>query len=102
MEYVLLSLVCATSYLIILIKMIGIGNVVRFQLYLDIIFTLGSPLLFLGTYSGMMTAFISGVIFSTLTFIMGQYIKPEPLLQFPYGKKNTSKSHSYGARPPRS
>ena len=102
MEILILSFVCAVSYLIIVIKIMGVDNVVRLQVPLDIIFTIGVPFLFIGTYSGMITAFISGVAFSVITFVLGILHKPRPLLRFPYGKQKTTKANGYGPHPPRS
>lgn len=83
----------------------GISNVVRMQVPLDILFTFGLPVLFIGTFSGMATAFISGVMFSIITFFLSVLVpKPKPLFKFglSYAKAQTSKDSKYGAHPTRS
>lgn len=77
MEIILLAFIAALGYLILAAKVLGLTNVVRYQLVLDAIFTLGMPCLFLGTFSGMATAFIAGVIFSLITAFLG-IITPKP------------------------
>lgn len=67
MEIIFIAFIAALGYLIILCKMFTPYTVARSQIMWDIIFTLGVPLLFLGTFSGMATAFISGVLFSIMT-----------------------------------
>jgi len=105
MDILFLSAISAISYLLILCKAIGVSNVVRFQVPLDLLFTFGMPCVFLGTYSGMATAFISGVLFSIVTFFLSVLMpKPKPLFKFgfPYAKAQNSKNTIYGAHPTRS
>lgn len=102
MDVIVISFICAVSYLIVLLKMFGLNFVARTQLIWDIVFTFGIPFLFLGTYSGMATAFLSGVFFSILTFILDVVVPRKPLFKFPYGKTQNSKTSNYDARPTRS
>lgn len=106
MDILFLSAICSISYVIILCKAIGISNVVRYQVVLDVLFTFGLPVLFLGTFSGMSTAFISGVLFSIITFFLSMLLpKPKPVkfaFGFPYGKEKHSKDGICGAHPTRS
>jgi len=71
MEILFISFIAALGYLIILCKLFSAEFVARTPLLWDILFTLGVPLLFLGTFSGMATAFISGIIFSAMTAFLG-------------------------------
>jgi len=105
MEILFIAFVTSLSYVIILCKAIGIQNVVRLQVTLDILFTFGLPMLFVGTFSGMATAFISGVMFSIITFFLSVLMpKPKPLFKFglPYAKAQNSKDNISGAHPTRS
>ena len=105
MEILFIACVTSLSYGIILCKAIGIQNVVRLQVTLDILFTFGLPMLFVGTFSGMATAFISGVMFSIITFFLSVLMpKPKPLFKFsfPYAKAQNSKDNVSGAHPTRS
>ena len=57
----------AIGYLIIVYKMIGRKRLVQTQILWDILFTLGLPILFIGTFSGLATAVLAGVMFSIFT-----------------------------------
>jgi lysylphosphatidylglycerol synthetase-like protein (DUF2156 family) len=63
------ALFTAIGYYIILHKILGRKNLVKSQSLWDILFTIGIPLLFIGTFSGLATAVVAGVIFSILTAI---------------------------------
>ena len=57
----------AIGYYIIVYKAIGRRRLVKTQTLWDILFTLCLPLLFIGTFSGLATAVIAGVLFSIFT-----------------------------------
>ena len=59
----------AIGYYIIVYKAIGRRRLVKTQTFWDILFTLLLPLLFIGTFSGLATAVVAGVIFSIFTAI---------------------------------
>ena len=63
------ALITAVGYYIILYKSIGKKRLVKTQTFWDLLFTIGIPLLFIGTFSGLATAVIAGVIFSIFTSI---------------------------------
>jgi|TARA_Y100000593_G_C4177516_1_gene270287 hypothetical protein len=63
------ALFTAVGYYIILYKSIGKKRLVKTQTFWDLLFTIGIPLLFIGTFSGLATAVIAGVIFSIFTSI---------------------------------
>lgn len=71
MEIILISFIAALGYLIILCKMLTPRYVARTQLLWDILFTLGIPILFMGTFSGASTAFLAGIWFSLMSFVLG-------------------------------
>lgn len=103
MEVILISFICAISYLIILAKLFSLSFIIRTQVCWDVLFTFGLPALFMGTYSGMATAFIAGVIFSLITFFLS-ILMPQPKIQFrafPYGKRKNTKSNGCDPHPPR-
>lgn len=102
MDIILISLICASSYLIILLKLFGLHFIARTQLFWDLLFTFGIPMLFLGTYSGMATGFLSGVFFSIMTFILDVVVPRKPLFKFPYGKQKNSKTSNGVPSPTRS
>ena len=57
----------AVGYYIIIYKSIGRRRLIKTQTFWDILFTLCLPVLFIGTFSGLATAIIAGVIFSVFT-----------------------------------
>jgi hypothetical protein len=67
MEILVLSFIGACSYLLILSKVFSLSFVIKTQVIWDVIFTIGIPVLLLGTFSGMATAFLSGFFFTVLT-----------------------------------
>ena len=50
--------------------MLGRKKLVKTQLLWDILFTLGLPILFIGTFSGLATAVLAGVMFSVFTSLL--------------------------------
>ena len=50
--------------------MIGISKLKKTQVLWDILFTLGLPILFIGTFSGLATAVLAGVMFSLFTSML--------------------------------
>lgn len=70
MEIIILSFIVAISLLIISSRIFGLGFVCKHAVWFDIAYTFGLPSLFLGTFSGMATAFLAGVFFSIITIIL--------------------------------
>ena len=62
-----IALFTAIGYYIILYKSIGKKRLAKTQIFWDLLFTIGVPVLFIGTFSGLATAVIAGVIFSIFT-----------------------------------
>jgi hypothetical protein len=106
MEILFLSFICALSYLIILCKIFSLKFICRTQVLWDVLFTFGLPMLFVGTFSGMATAFISGVLFSAITFFLSMLMQPNILARFsfPYGstQDKDNKTTSDNTNPTRS
>ena len=57
----------AIGYYIIIYKILGKRRLVKTQTFWDILFTFGMPMLFIGTFSGLATAVLAGVLFSIFT-----------------------------------
>jgi len=45
-------------------KMLGLHRLIKWEKKLDILVTFGLPVLFYGTFSGMVSAVLTGIIFS--------------------------------------
>lgn len=104
MEVLFLSFICAISYVIILCKIFSLHFLAKTQVVWDILFTFGTPVLFLGTFSGMATAFISGLLFSIITFFLSLLVEDKPLINWHrllYGKRR-KKNNDCSNHPPRS
>lgn len=104
MEILFLSFVCAISYIIILCKIFSLHFLAKTQVLWDILFTFGTPLLFYGTFSGMATGFIAGLLFSIITFFLSLLVEDKPLVDWnrlSYGKRR-KKDSNCSNHPPRS
>jgi hypothetical protein len=104
MEVLFLSFICALSYVIILCKIFSLNFLAKTQVLWDILFTFGTPVLFLGTFSGMATAFISGLLFSIITFFLSLLVEDKPIINWRrllYDKRR-KKSSDCSNHPPRS
>ena len=60
----------AIGYFIIVYKLLGRKKLVKTQLLWDILFTIGLPILFIGTFCGLATAVLAGVMFSVFTSML--------------------------------
>ena len=80
MEILVLSLLTATSLLVILTKIIGFHNVLKYQKIIDAVATFGLPWIFFGSFSGMATAIIAGVTLSIFLGIIGKFYSIRSLI----------------------
>ena len=71
-----ISFFAAIGYYIIVYKAIGRRKLIKTQTFWDILFTVGIPVLFIGTFSGMATAVVAGVLFSIFTAITPSVDEP--------------------------
>jgi len=67
MSILAISFFAAVGYYIIVYKAIGRRRLGKTQTFWDIVFTLLLPILFIGTFSGLATAVVAGVLFSLFT-----------------------------------
>ena len=70
MSILAIAFFTAIGYFVIVWKMIGIDKLKKTQVLWDILFTLGLPILFIGTFSGLATAVLAGVMFSIFTSML--------------------------------
>jgi hypothetical protein len=64
MEILLLSFLLATGKFILICKFLPLREVLYFEKWIDLFFTVVLPIAFFGTFSGMVTAVFSGLILS--------------------------------------
>jgi len=79
MELVILSFLTALGKFTVLWKLIGPGRMVRLEKWIDVAATLLLPVLFIGTFSGAVTAIFSGLWLSLFLRILAFFVKPAPL-----------------------
>ena len=74
MELLTLAFIAALSYALILMKVLGFQRFIRWQKPLDIIFTVGVPMIVMtsGTFSAIVLSVLSGFIFTVMTFLLSQ------------------------------
>ncbi len=80
MELIIFSGLSAFGILIVLARIMGISKVVQYGKWIDILLTFGLPLLFIGTFSGMITAFLTGLWFTLMTCLLKPLVK-KPITQ---------------------
>jgi predicted membrane protein len=104
MEIILFSLISALSILLVLTRTLGLHRTLKIRKILDVIITFGIPILFAGTFSGMITAFFTGLWFTLLTCLLYAVVNPPQMLvnTSTYGKQQDNKSSSESNRPSRS
>lgn len=106
MEIVIFSFISALGLLLVLTRTLGLKRTLKIRKMLDVIVTFGVPILFTGTFSGMITAFFTGLWFTLLTCLLQVIVNPH---QYPlqaasgsYGKQEDNTNSSEGNRPSRS
>jgi len=82
MEIVIFSFISALGLLLVLTRTLGLKRTLKIRKILDVIVTFGVPILFTGTFSGMITAFFTGLWFTLLTCLLQVIVNPHqyPLL----------------------
>ena len=96
MEIILFSLFTAIGILIVLTRTLGIMRLLKYSKLFDIIITFGIPFLFVGTFSGMVTAFFTGLWFTLLTVGLTIIVNPKK-----HSDQKKSKNSSERNRPTR-
>jgi len=104
MEIILFSFISALGLLLVLTRTIGLRRTLKIRKMLDVIVTFGIPVLFVGTFSGMITAFFTGLWFTILTCLLQVLVNPPTMLTdtVTYGKQEDNTNSSEGYRPSRS
>lgn len=105
MEIVIFSFISALGILLVLTRTIGLRYTLKIRKMLDVIVTFGMPVLFIGTFSGMITAFFTGLWFTILTCLLNVLVNPPQALlaqTASYGKQDNNPESLEGNRPSRS
>jgi|TARA_X000001382_G_C3099945_1_gene156361 hypothetical protein len=73
MSIVWMSAASAAGFYLILRKVMSRKAFLKTNVFWDVLLTLGLPLLFLGTFSGMITAILTGLIFTIGTALIKKF-----------------------------
>ena len=73
MSIIWMSAASAAGFYLILRKVMSRKTFMKTNVLWDVLLTFGLPLLFLGTFSGMVTAILTGRIFTIGTSLMRRY-----------------------------
>ena len=70
-----IAFLSAIGFLIIIIKALGLKKVIKYEIYIDILFTIGFLSFSGGTYSGIVNAIKEGVLLSLMLLILRIFTK---------------------------
>lgn len=77
MELLILSFLTATGKVWALSKLLTLHRLVRLSKWFDLFFIFVLPLVFFGTFSGMIVAVLSGLWFTSIVWFLGLFISNE-------------------------
>tara|TARA_B100001093_G_C26830861_1_gene1016026 strand:- start:683 stop:994 length:312 start_codon:yes stop_codon:yes gene_type:complete len=97
MDLILFSLLSAIGFLLVLVRILGLKRVLKWRKILDVIITFGLPALMLGTFSGMLTAFFTGLWFTTLTWLLNTIVNQDRSKLPIYGSQETHNKTNVGS-----
>ena len=78
LEIIILGFLFATGKFLLLCKFMPMRKVLHFDKWIDLFFTIAVPIMFHGTFSGMVTAVFSGLFLSLYLFIAKKIVGSEP------------------------
>ena len=70
MEIIILAFFSSVGILLVCTRTLGVDRTIKHRKKLDILVTFGLPFLFIGTFSGMVTAFFTGLWFTIQTIML--------------------------------
>ena len=73
MSIIWMSAASAAGFYLILRKVMSRKAFLKTNVFWDVLLTIGLPLLFLGTFSGMITAILTGLIFTIGTALIKKF-----------------------------
>lgn len=102
MEIIIFSFFSALGILLVLTRTLGFKRTMRFRKGIDVVTTFGLPILFLGTFSGMITAFFIGLWITGLTWLLNLLSATTAKATAFYGSQKDDKKYTYSYRTSRS
>jgi hypothetical protein len=73
MELLILSFLTATGKVWALSRLLGFNRLLRLSRWFDLFFIFALPLMFYGTFNGMVVAVLSGLWFTFITWFFGLF-----------------------------
>ena len=103
MEIIIFSFFSALGILLVLTRTLGFKRTMRYRKGIDVVTTFGLPVLFLGTFSGMITAFFIGLWITGLTWLLNLLsATTTSATKAFYGSQEEDKTTTYSYRTSRS
>ena len=102
MEIIVFSFFSALGILLVFTRTIGFKRTMRYRKGIDVVATFGLPILFLGTFSGMVTAFFIGLWITGLTWLLNLLTQATTSATNFYGSQKEDTKITYGNRTSRS
>lgn len=102
MEIIIFSLLSALGIILVLTRTIGFKRTMRYRKGIDVVTTFGLPVLFLGTFSGMITAFFIGLWVTVFTWLLNLMTQATTKATNFYGSQKEDTKITYGNRTSRS
>jgi len=100
MELVIFSFFSAFGIILLFTRTIGIRRTLKIRKPLDVITTLGLPILFIGTFAGMITAFFTGLWITLMTSILNMFFKAPKWAKKIYHDEETSNANNVSGNCP--
>jgi hypothetical protein len=103
MEIILLAFFASIGILLVCTRTLGVNKTIKHRKKLDILVTFGLPMLFVGTFSGMITAFFAGLWFTLQTIFLAIVVpqRGRRKLSSSYGNQEDKHNGVKGNRPSR-
>jgi multisubunit Na+/H+ antiporter MnhG subunit len=101
-EIILFSFLSALGIILVLTRTLGFKRTMKYRKLLDVVTTFGLPVLMLGTFSGVITAFFIGLWVTGLTWLLNLLTLPTTKAPFSYGSQEKNKTTTYSYRTSRS
>ena len=79
MDTIIIAIIAGTGLVFTILKIFPIKKALHYDYVFDIFFTIIMPMLFMGSYNGMVLAIISGLTVSVELFFLKMIIGTEPL-----------------------
>lgn len=92
MDLILFSLLSAIGFVLVLTRALGLKRLLKWRKAIDVILTFGLPMLMVGTFSGMITSFFTGLWFTLITWLLHTIVNQDIRKLSFYGSQETNKT----------